>query len=79
LTQPGKKKKLYSFFHFIIMMQIEKKVGEAYPELDSVINFFQRTSASAFEQIYEDGLKIIAAEPNKLTWQFIVEDKHTNR
>ncbi|KAG1136909.1 hypothetical protein G6F38_011704 [Rhizopus arrhizus] len=61
------------------MMQIEKKVGEDYPELDSVINFFQRTPGSAFEQIYEDGLKIIAAEPNKLTWQFIVEDKHTNR
>lgn len=61
------------------MMQIEKKVGEAYPELDSVVKFFQRVPGSAFEQIYEDGLKIIAAEPNKLTWQFNVEDKHTNR
>lgn len=61
------------------MMQIEKKVGEAYPELDSMIKTFQRVPGSAFEQIYEDGLTVIAAEPNKLTWQFIVEDKHTNR
>lgn len=61
------------------MMQIEEKVGEAYPELNYMIKYSHQTPGSAFEQVYEDGLKIIAAEPNKLTWQFIVEENHTNR
>ncbi|KAG1464867.1 hypothetical protein G6F56_004995 [Rhizopus delemar] len=59
-------------------MQIEKKVAEEYPGLKGLVDYFSK-SGSEFEQIYEDCLKIVDAESDKVTWEFIIKDKHTNR
>ncbi|KAG1171520.1 hypothetical protein G6F70_002259 [Rhizopus microsporus] len=59
-------------------MQIEPKVATAYPELAEAVELFEG-KGSQFENVFEDYLKIIDAEPDKITWEFCPNDKHVNR
>ncbi|ORE11732.1 Thioesterase/thiol ester dehydrase-isomerase [Rhizopus microsporus var. microsporus] len=59
-------------------MQIESKVATAYPELAEAVELFEG-KGSQFENVFEDYLKIVDAEPDRITWEFCPNDKHVNR
>ncbi|KAI9267849.1 HotDog domain-containing protein [Sporodiniella umbellata] len=59
-------------------MLIDNKVAEKYPNIKLMADYFLK-SGSEFERVFEDHLKIVEAEPNIITFEFKVTDRHVNR
>lgn len=61
-------------------MQIYPEVAEKYPKLLEMVNYYRRKNDAVFwEDSVGTSLTIVEAEPDKLTWEFIVEENHCNQ
>jgi hypothetical protein len=62
-------------------MQIVSEVAEKYPKLAETVNLYVRKSGGPvfWEDSVGNSLTIVEAEPDKLTWEFVVEENHCNQ
>ena len=62
-------------------LKITPEAASKYPDLDDLVNLYSRRNQQAifWEDQVHAHLSIVDAQPNKLVWEFDVEEKHCNQ
>ncbi|KAI7901431.1 HotDog domain-containing protein [Cokeromyces recurvatus] len=63
-------------------MKLDEKIAKRYPKLEEAVNYYggKHDKQHLFwEDNVGNELSIVAAEPNKLTWEFAVKENHCNQ
>lgn len=62
-------------------MKITPEAATKYPDLDDLVKLYSRRNQQAifWEDQVHAHLSIVDAQPNKLVWEFDVEEKHCNQ
>jgi hypothetical protein len=61
-------------------MKITDDIAERYPKLLENTTYYNMSEKHTFwEDLLSKEMSMVAAEPDKLTWKFVVKDLHCNR
>lgn len=62
-------------------MKVTEEIAQRYPKIkETVVHFSKREASPVFwEDNVGESLSIVGAVPDKLTWEFEVNENHCNR